>query len=80
MLGIALYSGFQVSAPLAEIRGRVGHVSALPEGDPTRERFNFLHQLSVRLMGANILLALALLAMEQAPERQRKAPETSSGA
>lgn len=80
MLGIALYSGLQVSAPLAEIRARVGHVSALPDGDPTRERFNMLHQLSVRLMGANILLALALLAMEQAPERQRKAPETSSGA
>lgn len=78
MLGIALYSGLAVSAPLAEIRGQVGTIDKLPENDPLRERFNHLHQLSVRLMGANILLGLALLAMEQLPEKTRSAtPEAT---
>lgn len=69
MLAVALYSGFAVSAPLAEIRGRVGTIDKLPANDPLRERFNRLHKLSVNLMGLNILLGLAVLALEQVGER-----------
>jgi hypothetical protein len=69
MLGVALYSGLAVSPPLAEIRATVGTIDKLPEGDPTRDRFNHLHKLSVNLMGLNLLLALALLVTEQLPEK-----------
>lgn len=71
MLGIALYSGFGISAPLAEIRSRVGTIDSLPPGDPTRARFAFLHQLSVRLMGLNMLLGVVVIVLEQLPASKK---------
>jgi hypothetical protein len=66
MLGLSLYAGFAVAAPMAEIRARLHTLDALPATDPERERFDRLHQLSVSLMGANLLLAIAVIGLEQA--------------
>jgi uncharacterized membrane protein len=66
MLAIALYSGLAVSPPLAEIRARVGSIDALDPTNPERDRFNQLHKLSVSLMGVNLVLGVALLALDQA--------------
>jgi uncharacterized membrane protein len=71
MLGVALYSGLAVSPPLAEIRAQVGTLDKLPENDPLKERFDRLHKLSVSLMGANMLLAIALLLLEQLPDEKK---------
>ena len=68
MLGIALYSQFGVSAPLAEMRREIGSIDRLAPEDPMRVRFGDMHRLSVALMGVNILLAVAVLALEQVPE------------
>jgi hypothetical protein len=71
MLAVALYSGFAVSPPLAEIRARVGSIDALDPTNPERDRFNALHKLSVSLMGANMVLGVALLALDQARGAKR---------
>ena len=71
MLAVALYSGLAVSPPLAEIRARVGSIDALDPTNPERDRFNQLHKLSVTLMGANLLLGVTLLALEQVPQRPK---------
>jgi hypothetical protein len=73
MLGIALYSGFVVLGEIDGIqRGLAGLATAggtllpsqLAAGDPRRLRFDYLHQLSTRLMMANVVGALALLLWE----------------
>lgn len=64
MFGIALYSGMAVSPELADIRATAGAINELPDGNPVRQRFDFLHHLSVRLMGFNILAGLMLLGLQ----------------
>ena len=44
-------------------------IEKLPEDDPGRARFNRLHKLSVKLVGANLLAGLALLILSAATIR-----------
>ena len=65
MLLIALYSGLIVLRTIDAIQLEVGRLpSLLPLDDARRIRFDELHQLSTRLMMANILGALVLLYWE----------------
>jgi uncharacterized membrane protein len=65
MLVVALYSGFVVLGSIDAIQLEAGGLpSLLPAGDARRLRFDELHQLSTRLMMANVAGALALLYWE----------------
>ncbi len=65
MLLVAMYSGLIVLPTIDSIQLEVGSLpSLLPAADPRRVRFDELHQLSTRLMMANIVGALALLYWE----------------
>jgi uncharacterized membrane protein len=65
MLAVALYSGVIVLGTIDAIQLEAGRLpSLLPAGDARRIRFDGLHQLSTRLMLANIVGALALLYWE----------------
>jgi hypothetical protein len=65
MLGVALYSGFEVLREIDTIQTEVGTLpSRLAAADPRRIRFDQLHQLSTRLMTFNIVAAVALLYWE----------------
>lgn len=65
MLGAALYSGFVVLRQIDAIQQEVGMVpSRLPAGHARRADFDYLHQLSTRLMMLNLAGALALLYWE----------------
>jgi uncharacterized membrane protein len=65
MLLVALYSGVVVLGTIDTVRAEAGGLpSLLPAGDPRRVRFDELHQLSTRLMMANIMGALVLLYWE----------------
>jgi uncharacterized membrane protein len=65
MLLVALYSGEFVLVAIDAIQLEVGSLpSRLPAGDARRVRFDELHQLSTRLMMANVVGALALLYWE----------------
>jgi hypothetical protein len=65
MLTVALYSGVAVLGSIDAIQLEVGGLpSQLPAGDARRVRFDELHQLSTRLMMANVVGALALLYWE----------------
>jgi uncharacterized membrane protein len=65
MLGIAAYSGVVVLGAIDAIQADVGGLpSLLGAGDPRRIRFDNLHQLSTRLMMANVVAALGLLYWE----------------
>lgn len=62
---VSLYSGLVVSRDVEAIQHDIGALpSSLSEGDPRRVRFDQLHQLSTRLMMANIIGALMLLYWE----------------
>ena len=65
MLLVSLYSGLIVLRTIDAIQLEAGRLpSLLPAGDPLRVRFDQLHQLSTRLMMANIVGALVLLYWE----------------
>jgi len=65
MLMVAVYSGVFVLGGIDAIQLEVGGLpSMLPAGDARRVRFDFLHQLSTRLMMINMAGALALLCWE----------------
>ena len=65
MLLVALYSGLIVLRTIDAIQLEVGRLpSLLPPEDVRRIRFDELHQLSTRLMMANIVGALGLLFWE----------------
>ena len=65
MLLVALYSGLIVLPTVDAIQLEAGTLPSLLEaGDPRRIRFDELHELSTRLMMANIVGALALLFWE----------------
>jgi hypothetical protein len=62
MLGLALYSGIPVSREIAAIQSQVGGpMSALPQSDARKARFDRLHSLSTTLMVVNMGLGLVLL-------------------
>jgi phosphoglycerol transferase MdoB-like AlkP superfamily enzyme len=62
MLAIALYSGILVSREINQIQSQVsGPISALPQTDARRSRFDRLHGLSTTLMTINMGLGLVLL-------------------
>jgi hypothetical protein len=62
MLGLALYSGIPVSREIAHIQSQVsGPMSALPQSDARKTRFDRLHGLSTTLMTINMGLGLVLL-------------------
>ena len=44
----------------------IGAIHELPDGHPVRQPFDFLHHLSVRLMGFNILAGLVLIGLDRA--------------
>jgi Domain of unknown function (DUF4149) len=61
MLGLAVYSGVPVSREIAQIQSHVsGPMSALPQTDPRKARFDRLHGLSTTLMTVNMGLGLIL--------------------
>jgi hypothetical protein len=64
MLTLVLVSGFAITPPMAELRTRLGAIDALPAQSPDRQRFDFLHQMSVGLMGTNMLLGALLIVLE----------------
>lgn len=65
MLLVAVYSGVVILGAIDAIQLEVGGLpSILPAGDARRVRFDELHQLSTRLMMANIVGGLALLYWE----------------
>ena len=64
MLLVAMYSGLVVLQAIDSIQLEAGLPSLLPADDARRIRFDGLHQLSTRLMMANIAGALALLYWE----------------
>lgn len=65
MLVVTAYSGVFVIREITGIQLAVGALpSSLPADDPRRLRFDYLHQLSTRLMTFNIVAALALLYWE----------------
>ena len=65
MLLLALYSGFVVLTEVDAIQQEISALpSSLPAEDARRIRFDELHQLSTRLMMANIIGALVLLYWE----------------
>jgi uncharacterized membrane protein len=65
MLLVAVYSGLIVLQTIDSIQLEAGRLpSLLPAGDARRIRFDELHQLSTRLMMANIAGALALVYWE----------------
>jgi uncharacterized membrane protein len=65
MLLVAVYSGVIVLQTIDSIQLEAGRLpSLLPAGDARRIRFDLLHQLSTRLMMANIAGALALVYWE----------------
>jgi hypothetical protein len=65
MLGVALYAGLAVLTEIDGIRHALATLpSRLPAGDLRRVRFDALHQLSTRLMMANVAGALVLLYWE----------------
>jgi hypothetical protein len=71
MLLIALYSGVIVLRTIDAIQLEVGRLpSLLPLDDSRRIRFDALHQLSTRLMFANIAGALVLLYWEARDQGQ----------
>lgn len=62
MLALDLYSGIPVSREITTIQAQVsGPISALPQDDPRRIRFDRLHSLSTTLMTINMGLGLVLL-------------------
>jgi hypothetical protein len=69
ILALTLVSGWGVTPPMAEIRTRVGAIDSLPLENGDRQRFDLLHQLSVGLMGTNMLLAMVLIVLEQLEDR-----------
>ena len=65
MLLAAVYSGVYILGAIDAIQLEAGGLtSLLPAGDARRVRFDQLHQLSTRLMTANILGTLILLYWE----------------
>jgi len=65
MLLVALYSGLVVLPTIDAIQLEAGRLPSLLAADDARRiRFDALHQLSTRLMMANIVAALALLYWE----------------
>lgn len=70
MLAVALYSGLVVLREIDALQREVGLLpSLLPAADPRRLRFDTLHQLSTRLMMANIVGALVLVFWEASADR-----------
>ena len=71
MLLVALYSGFVVLSTIEALQLEVGGLpSLLPASDARRIRFDQLHQLSTRLMMANMVGALILLYWEARDDGQ----------
>ncbi len=58
---LACLTAFGVHPAVVSERSRVGNFDALPDGDPSKARFDALHRTSVRLSGAKLLLGLLLL-------------------
>jgi uncharacterized membrane protein len=71
MLLVSLYSGLIVLQSIDAIQLEAGRLpSLLPAGDALRVRFDYLHQLSTRLMMVNIVGALVLLYWEARDDGQ----------
>lgn len=65
MLGVAIYSGVVILGEINSLHAAAGTLpSRLPAANPQRIRFDQLHQLSTRLMTADIIAALVLLYWE----------------
>ncbi len=65
MLGIALYSGFFLSARITRLQAEVpGQIVDLPANDPRRAEFGRAHGLATMLMLVNLAGGLALLVWE----------------
>lgn len=58
---LASVTAFGVHPAVVAERSKVGNFDKLPEGDPSKVRFDALHRASVRLSGAKLLLGLLLL-------------------
>jgi hypothetical protein len=63
-LVLVLVSGLAITPPMAELRTK-GAIEALPPQDPERQRFDFLHQLSVGVMATNMLVTGVLIGLRR---------------
>lgn len=61
---------FAAGIPIERERASIPNFEALDRDDPARARFNSLHKWSERLVGANILLGVALLVLSAATIRK----------
>jgi hypothetical protein len=59
MLLLTVFSQFYVMAHLAELRTQMGSVDRTPATDPLRAEFDKLHQWSVWIESAVLLLGIA---------------------
>lgn len=70
MLALTLASGLVITPPMADIRAKMGEIDALPPDNPDRQRFDWLHQLSVGLMSVNLGAAIAVIVLDQLGSRR----------
>lgn len=61
MVALLMTYALGVHPAMAQERARVADFAARAEGDPARARFDRLHRWSVRLVGTNLLIGIALL-------------------
>jgi hypothetical protein len=61
MILLLVAYGFGIHPAIHEERARIANFDALPEHDPAKAKFDRLHRWSTRLVGANLLVGLALL-------------------
>lgn len=62
MLALTIYAQFGIGAQMNAMRVQMGtQLDQLPHDDPTRVRFNRMHQWSTRLEGTTLILGLAVL-------------------
>ena len=61
-------AGLAMAAKLASLRSSLGPIDALPPDDPGRRTFGALHGISIVVLLAGMLAALAAIALEAATE------------
>ena len=61
-------AGLAMAAKIASLRSSLGPIDALPPDDPGRRTFGALHGISIVVLLAGMLAALAAIALEAATE------------
>lgn len=72
-LGLSLGLSVVIMPPMAALRAQAHGIENLPVSDPRRVEFERWHHLSVDVMSLEILGVLAVLVLEQIPDRPKPA-------